>query len=107
MAAFAGAIRANPRSPTGERKTIASLACDVWRNPIDPDGTVCLSRGGSFVAAQATGDPKHSSMTLEMTSATGTTMLATHARLDATVAEAVFAPYLAGGFRIIKTGEWP
>lgn len=107
MAALLAAMRSHPPSASGERKTIAGLECDVWPNPFDPESKVCLSRGGSFVAACVTGDLGQSGMALEMTSFKGANMLATKAQLDATVDGAIFFPYLAGGFRITNTGTRP
>lgn len=107
MAALVAAMRAHPPTATGERKTILGLECEVHPNPFDPDGTVCLSRGGSFAALDAGGVPDLSGMALEMTSSVGIKMLATKAKLDTQVNGAVFAPYLAGGFRITNTGARP
>lgn len=106
-AAMAAAIRANPPSGTGEHKTILGIECDVWQSPLNPDGTVCLSRGGTFPASTAPG-AAHSAMALEEDSATsGIKLLATTAQLDTLVNGAVFTPYLSGGFRIANTGTRP
>ncbi|MRX10296.1 hypothetical protein GJ697_20905 [Pseudoduganella sp. FT25W] len=106
-AAMAAAIRANPPSGTGEHKTILGIECDVWKSPLNPEGTVCLSRGGSFPASTAPGAAQ-SAMALEEDSATsGIKLLATTAQLDTLVNGAVFTPYLSGGFRIANTGTRP
>lgn len=107
MAALVAAMRAHPSNGTGERKTILGLECEVHPNPFDPDGTACVSRGGSFASLDAGGIPDLSGMALEMTSSVGINMLATKAKLDTQVNGAVFAPYLAGGFRITNTGARP
>jgi hypothetical protein len=107
VAALLTAMRSHPQAGTGARKTILGLECEVWPNPLDPDGAICLSRGGSFIAAHAAGGLTQSSMELEMTSKAGVKMRATEAKLDVMVHGAVFAPYLAGGFRITNTGAHP
>ncbi|PHV04090.1 hypothetical protein CSQ96_27655 [Janthinobacterium sp. BJB412] len=106
-AALVAAMRNHPQAGTGVRKSILGLECDVWPNPLDPDGSVCISRGGSFVAAHAAGGLTQSSMELEMDSKAGVKMVATEAKLDVMVNGAVFAPYLAGGFHITNTGAHP
>lgn len=85
---------------TGDRKTILGIQCDVWKSPFEPNGTVCISLGGSFVAAHATFGLTDSSMELEMTSAIGVTARAIQAQLDAKVNATVFAPYLADEFQM-------
>lgn len=107
MAALVAAMRAHPPTATGERKTILGLECELRPNPFDPDGTVCLSRGGSFASLDAAGDPNLSGMPLELRSIAGIKMLATKAKLDTPVNGAVFTPYLAAGFRITNTGARP
>jgi len=82
----------------GEHKTILGIECDVWQTPFDPNGTACLSRGGSFVGSHATFGLSGSSMELEITSTLGVNLRATRAELDANVNAGVFAPYLADGF---------
>jgi len=88
---------------SGEHKTILGIECDVWQNPFDPNGTACLSRGGSFVGSHATFGLSGSSMELEITSTLGVNLRATKAELDAKVNARVFAPYLADGF-VINNG---
>lgn len=107
VAALLAAMRSHPQAGTGVRKSILGLECEVWPNPLDPDGSVCLSRGGSFIAAHAAGGLTQSSMEMEMTSKTGVKLHATEAKLDVMVNGAVFAPYLAGGFHITNTGAHP
>ena len=85
---------------SGEHKTILGIECDVWKTPFDPNGTACLSRGGSFVAAHATSGLTGSSMELEITSTLGVNLRAVKAALDARVNANVFAPYLADGFEV-------
>ena len=104
LAALAAVMRQHPPGGTGERKTILGLECEVWKNPLDPDGTNCLSRGGSFTAPDSNGEKNQSTMTLEMTSVAGIKMHAVEAKLDTMVNGAVFAPYLAGGFTITNKG---
>jgi hypothetical protein len=108
MAALAEAIRTNPPSGTGERKTILGIECEARKSPLNPDGTVCLSRGGTFPASTSPSTTQQSAMTLEEDSATsGFKLQATSAKLDTLVNGAVFTPYLAGGFRITNTGVRP
>ena len=107
MAAFAAAMQAHPHEGTGERKTIVGLECEIWPNPLDPDGRNCLSRGGSFASLDAVGEAGMSGMTLEMRSPNGIQLRATQARLDTLVPNAVFAPYLGGSFRITRPGSRP
>jgi hypothetical protein len=85
---------------SGERKTILGIECDVWKTPFDPNGTACLSRGGSFVAAHATSGLTDSNMELEITSTLGVNLHAVKAKLDTQVNANVFAPYLADGFEV-------
>ena len=105
LAALAAVMRKHPPGGTGERKTILGLECEVWKNPLDPDGTNCISRGGSFTAFDTNGEKNQSAMTIETTSVVGIKMHAVEAKLDAMVNGAVFAPYLAGGFTIKSTGQ--
>ena len=88
---------------SGEHKTILGIDCDVWQTPFDPNGTACLSRGGSFVGSHATFGLSGSSMELEITSTLGVNLHATMAELDAKVNAKVFAPYLADGFVVTTT----
>jgi hypothetical protein len=85
---------------SGEHKTILGIECDVWKTPFDPNGTACLSRGGSFVAAHATSGLTGSSMELEITSTLGVNLHAVKAALDTKVNANVFAPYLTDGFEV-------
>lgn len=89
---------------SGERKTILGIECDVWKNSLDPTGTICISLGGSFVASHATLGLTGSSMELEMTSTVGLNVQAIKAKLDANVNAAVFAPYLSDGFHVTDIG---
>lgn len=107
MAAFAAAMQAHPQAGTGERKTILGLECEIRPNPLDPEGKNCLARGGSFASLDAVGEAGMSGMTLEMSSPNGIQLRATQARLDTLVPNAVFAPYLDGGFRITRPGSRP
>lgn len=106
-AALAAAMR---RYGAGQRKVIAGLECDVWNNPhvwnnpLDPSGALCISRGGSFVAAHAADGQTQSGLELEVSSLEGVKLHAVDAKLDTMVDAAIFAPYLAGGFRIGAKG---
>lgn len=104
VAALLSATRQYGPTDTGERKVILGLDCDVQKNLFEPGGTVCLSRGGSFVAQCATGALSQSSMGLELVSPVGGKMEATVAQLDTRVNGAVFVPYMAGGFRVTHSG---
>jgi hypothetical protein len=99
MEALEKAMKLAP-GKSGEHKTILGIECDVWKTPFDPNGTACLSRGGSFVAAHATSGLTGSSMELEITSTLGVNLHAVKAELDAKVNANVFAPYLADGFAV-------
>lgn len=103
MEALEKAMKLTP-GKTGERKRILGIECDVWKSPFDPNGTACLSRGGSFVAAHATTGSADSSMELEIMSTIGVNLRATRAELDGKVNAAVFAPYLADGFKVSNIG---
>jgi hypothetical protein len=83
---------------TGQRKTIAGIECDVQANPLF--GTVCISRGGAFAGWHTGPGAAGSRMELELTNVGGVNAHAVKARLDSTVNEAVFAPYLADGFQV-------
>lgn len=106
-AALAAAVRTHPPVGTGEHKIIVGLECEVRKNPLDLEGTICLSLGGSFVPANVPGEMKLSGLELEATSIAGIKMLATKAELDALVDSSVFTPYLTGDFRITNTGVRP
>jgi hypothetical protein len=97
------AMKLAPRK-SSEHKTILGIECDVWKTPFDPNGTACLSRGGSFVAAHATSGLTGSSMELEITSTLGVNLHAVKAALDAKVNANVFAPYLTDGFEVTNVG---
>lgn len=83
---------------TGEHKTIAGIECDVQTNPLF--GTTCVSHGGSFASWRAGPGAAGASMDLELTNVAGVNARAVKAQLDATVNAAVFAPYLADGFKV-------
>lgn len=103
LAALAAVMRQHPPGGTGERKTILGLECEVWKNPLDPNGTTCLATGGSFMASDINGLTGQSNMNLETISIAGIKEHAVEAKLDAMVNSAVFAPYLAAGFTIKNT----
>ncbi|MES2161626.1 MAG: hypothetical protein V4476_10760 [Pseudomonadota bacterium] len=107
MAAFTAAMRSHAPAAAGEHKTILGLECEVHPNPFDPAGKICESLGGTFASLDVPGDLKQSGMALETTSIAGIQMRATKAQLDTLVGNAVFTPYLAGGFRITNTGGRP
>lgn len=100
LAALAAVMRQHPPGGTGERKTVLGLKCEVWKNPLDPTGTICLSTGGTFMAFDSNGQKEHSTMNLETISIAGIKEHSVEAKLDASVSNTVFAPYLAGGFAI-------
>jgi hypothetical protein len=104
LTALAAVTRQHPPASTGERKTILGLECEVWKNPLDPEGTICFSRGGSFTAFGSNGAMNQSAMMLEMTSVAGIKLHAVAAKLDTMVDGVVFAPYLAGGFAVTNRG---
>ncbi len=89
---------------TDVKKTILGLQCTVLNNLLDPGGTMCLSLGGSFAGSQVAHMSDQSGMMLEMTTQVATKLDAVEALLDADVSGAVFAPYLAGGYRIRDHG---
>ena len=100
MAASIQHILASIGGPTGERKTILGLECDVGYQTATGGGTVCFARGGSFVTARTAGNPGEPGMLLEMESKYGYKMKAVTAKLDTEVNSSVFAPYLNGDFTI-------
>lgn len=89
---------------TGESKIIAGIKCEVWRSAFDPNGSACLSVGGSFVASHAALWLNGSSMELEIGSTLGLNLRAVKAALDAKVNPAVFAPHLSDGFDLRNAG---
>lgn len=103
LAALAAAMRQHPPGGTGERKTVLGLECEVWKNPLDPTGTTCLSTGGTFMASDSNGKKGQSTMNLETISVAGIKEHAVEAKLDAMVDSTVFAPYLAAGFTMTNT----
>lgn len=107
MAALVAVMHQHPQRGTGEHKTILGLECEVYPAAIVPNGTVCLSLGGAFIAAHAASGLTESSMELEMTAKVGIKMRATVAKLDAMVDAAVFAPYQAGAISVKEIGTRP
>jgi hypothetical protein len=103
LAALAAVMHKYPPDGTGETKTVLGLECEVWKNPLDPTGTICLSTGGTFMASDSHGKKGQSTMNLETISVAGIKEHAVEAKLDAMVNSNVFAPYLAGGFTITNT----
>jgi hypothetical protein len=103
LVALAAVMRQYPPGGTGERKTVLGLECEVWKNPLDPTGTTCLSTGGTFAASDSNGQKGQSTMNLETISVAGIKEHAVEAKRDALVNSTVFAPYLAGGFTITNT----
>ena len=102
-AAMAASIQhalASIGGPTGERKTILGLECDVGYQTGTGGGTLCFARGGSFVSARTAGNPGELGILLEIESKYGYKMKAVNAKLDTEVNSSVFAPYLNGGFTI-------
>ena len=100
----AGYYRKMKTVHTDTIKTILGLRCAVSNNPLDPGGTMCLSLGGSFAGSQLAHMSDQSGMMLEMTTQVALTLNAVEALLDADVDGAVFAPYLAGGYKIRDHG---
>jgi hypothetical protein len=103
LVALAAVMRQYPPGGTGQRKTVLGLECEVWKNPLDPTGTTCLSTGGTFTASDSNGQKGQSTMNLETISVAGIKEHAVEAKLDAMVNSIVFAPYLAAGFTITNT----
>lgn len=101
LAALENARKLGP-ARTGEHKTIAGIGCDVWTNPADPGGTLCIAGGGSFRRFHANAGPAGSGLILETTTQVRESARALRAQLDATVNAAVFAPYLADGFKVTQ-----
>ncbi|MFC5475469.1 hypothetical protein [Paraherbaspirillum soli] len=79
---------------SGPAKTILGITCHPEQMLGD---TLCVASGGSFAPA--------AKLVLERSSAKGISMSAKQAALDARVGENVFAPHLAGGFRITDQGK--
>lgn len=98
LAAMEQAMKQFDPVKTGEHKTIAGIECDVQTNPLF--GTVCIARGGFFAGWHAGPGGSGANMELELTNVAGVNAHAVKARLDATANTAVFAPYLADGFRV-------
>jgi hypothetical protein len=96
-------------TPTGQKKTIAGVECEVWNQLSINDGglggTVCANRGGSFVPPTTGLTPGGAGVLLEVESGHGVKMKAVDARLDTQVSAKVFAPYMDGGFSIKDSGQ--
>jgi hypothetical protein len=86
--------------PTGERKTIAGIECDVLTMKVGVEATECISRGGSFAGWRAPPGSTGAHLILESSWVGGIYNRAVKAQLDAQVNPAVFSPYLAGGFQV-------
>ncbi len=93
--------------PTGMKKTVLGLHCDVWNMPLqDADtGTICLATGGKAFPVTSGTHGGQTVLNLESRVGQNVTKAAVEARLDETVPAAVFAPYLAAGFSVNKTGK--
>ena len=100
MVASIQRLLASIGGPTGERKTILGLECDVGYLATLGGGTVCFARGGSFVTARTAGNPGEPGILLEMETKYGNKIKAVNAKLDTEVNSSIFAPYLNGGFTI-------
>lgn len=100
-------------TPTGQKKTIAGVECEVWNQLSTNDGglggTVCATRGGSFSPPITGLNPGGAGVLLGTESEHGVKMKAVDARLDtqvsAQVSVQVFTPYLDAGFSIKDSGQ--
>ena len=87
--------------PTGEKKTILGLSCDVWTMPMTiMPGTFCLATGGAKFPVNAGTYSGQEILNLESQTGQIVTATAIEAQLDDSVPAAVFAPHLAAGFTI-------
>ncbi len=85
---------------TGVRKTVLGVSCEIHKLPrqLDADGTACLGSGGSFPVSVG----PDGGLLMERRSHVGYTMAAREAKLDDQIGAAIFTPWLAGGFRVLK-----
>lgn len=86
---------------TGDRKTIAGLECEVWRQiAVDDDTTICVAQGRVFTPSPIVGNHAEAGLLLEYESKHGPKMKAVDAKLDAEVNSQIFQPHLTGSFVI-------
>jgi hypothetical protein len=92
----------------GGQRTVAGVRCTDWRQQIDPQGTIatlCYATGGSFVPFRAVNQEGLGGLLLANTTPHGLQLKAVDARLDTQVGNAVFAPYMAPGFTLERSGQ--
>jgi len=103
MAAMMKRMAGQMGGPSGVKKTILGLHCDVFDMPGQNEGaSTCLATGGSFTVLPAPGPGLQRSLPLETRSRHGFSLKAVDARLDDSVNAAVFTPHLAAGFAITR-----
>jgi hypothetical protein len=79
---------------TGRTKKILGIECELVNAAGGADMTACIARGGSFQS------PAEGGMILENIAPGVQEAVATEAALDAQVGATIFAPHMAGGFRV-------
>jgi hypothetical protein len=105
MAAQVKIMESVTATRTGERRVIKGASCDVWRQKmgtLGSDSTYCMSSGGSFIPAQAFEVGGMGGLMLDNDNPRSWRMHATDVKIDTQVNDAVFTPYMAGGYTFEK-----
>lgn len=87
----------------GAQRMVAGVRCNSWTQGPDGAGagsTSCYAIGGSFLPLRAVDKHGFGGLLLESTAPQGFQLKAVEARLDTEVGDAVFVPYMRGGFAI-------
>jgi hypothetical protein len=87
----------------GAQRMVAGVRCNSWTEGPDGAGagsTSCYAIGGSFLPLRAVDKDGFGGLLLESTAPQGFQLKAVEARLDTEVGDAVFVPYMRGGFAI-------
>lgn len=87
-------------APTGAKKTLHGVTCEVWSAPMQQAGTVCLATGGAAFPVTAATSGGQPGLTLESRAGQTVTQTAIEARLDDSVPAAIFTPYLGAGYKL-------
>lgn len=94
--------QASGDNPTGEHRTILGLECEVRSQVVARQAaSICLARGGSFVATRLPGNQTEAGLVLEYESKYGPKLRAVSAKFDAEVSAKLFEPHITGAFALI------
>ena len=90
-------------SGTGVTKVILGVSCEIHKQlpQLDDGGTMCLGTGGTFPVTLG----PYAGLLMESRSRISYNMTAREAKLDDQVGAAIFTPWLAAGFHIIKSDQ--